>query len=92
MIKAETSAQMNSHTRILKCQIKGSLMDITSDTLYILRQIYRQIASEQTIGAAMFAAAIEDAINGKHDFELWSLEDPPGTVKIGTKVKGGGPS
>ena len=92
MIKAETSAMNGGRVRSIKCELHGSLSEITSDALYILRQIYRQLASEKTIGAAVFAAAIEAAVNGKHDFELWTLEDPPGTVKIGTEVKGGGPS
>ena len=90
MIEAKTSRQ--GPVRVLQCELHGSEDELITDALYILRQIYRQMASQSRDGADFFADCIKAAVNGEENFELWTLEDPPGTVKIGTEAKGGGPS
>ena len=90
MIEAKTSRRGN--TRFLQCELRGLEGEIITDALYILRQIYRNMASESKAGADFFADCIKAAVNGEENFELWTLEDPPGTVSFGTEVKGGGPS
>jgi len=90
MIEVKTSKK--GTIRSVQCRLYGSEDELITDALYILRQIYRDMASENKAGAEFFAECIKAAVNGENNFELWSLEDPPGTVKIGTEVKGGGPS
>ena len=69
----------------MKCQIKGTLLEISVDVLHVIRQIYRQITEngDPTAGR-LFKESIISAVTDKA-LNLFTTE-PPGEMEIGIKA------
>ncbi|MBQ6358929.1 MAG: hypothetical protein IJI97_08300 [Clostridia bacterium] len=58
-------------------------MELAYDTLFIMRHIWKIIDRDSHDAAAIFAACITDAVNGRDGFNLWCA--PECEVEIGVR-------
>ena len=90
MLEVMTSSK--GKTRIIKCRLNGTLLEITADVLHAIRQIHRQISEKGGPSESkLFKEVLIDAVTSK-DLDLFTTKPLEGALEIRAKPKGAGPS